>query len=237
MNQKTSEKLRQQISSLHIGECEAAQHEEICRLLVSSFRGKFGAAESPHDERMAQLLAAAWPYRREAYSLQLGASIEKTARLRSDDESAENREAETVGTIGLKWRASGVQGEDFIRSEPSLTALIAKFGLRPALRLLIGMAVIHYTPSVGEGYIEHLAVRADCRGLGIGRKLMLIACEQAAGKGLRSCTLHVSKNNSAAVALYESLGFVSARAERRFACGWLFGEYDWLLMKKEITLC
>lgn len=33
----------------------------------------------------------------------------------------------------------------------------------------------------------------------------------------------------------EPLGFVQVREERRFASGFLFREYDWLLMRKEIA--
>lgn len=64
---------------------------------------------------------------------------------------------------------------------------------------------------------------------------MIDAQAYAEQAGFRACALHVSKNNPSAVALYESLGFVQVREERRFASGCLFREYDWFLMRKEIS--
>lgn len=212
---------------LRIAEYEAAQHDEICQLLVTSFRGKFGRsdADERQDARTAGLLAAIWPYRREPNKLQLAAWPE------------EAKNTEPIGTLLLKWRSGTKRiesAESIEFSEPSLMKLMIKFGSLRTLRLLVSMAALHYTPAVGEGYVEHLAVRSDCRGQGVGRKLMLHAQQYAKQAGFRTCALHVSKNNPAAIALYESLGFIKVGEERRFASGCLFGEYDWLLMRKEM---
>lgn len=213
---------------LRIAAYEASQHDGVCRLLAASFRGKFGRADADErqDERTARLLAAIWPYRRESNKLQLAAWPEEAPN------------AEPIGTLLLKWRprAKPIEPAESVGfSEPSLMRLMIGFGPLRTLRLIVGMAALHYTPAAGECYVEHLAVRSDCRGQGIGRQLMLHAQHYAEQAGFRTCVLHVSKNNPAAVALYESLGFVQVREERRFASGCLFREYEWLLMRKEIT--
>ncbi len=227
MKPESSEQaFRAKTESLRIASYEASQHGEICRLLAASFRGKFGRADvrgTKEDERTARLLAAAWPYRREPNKLQLAAWTEDAPN------------AEPLGTLLLKWRPRAKPVEPAGGCEPSLIALMIEFGPLRTLRLIVGMAALHYTPAAGECYVEHLAVRSDCRGRGIGRKLMIHAQEYAEQAGFMNCALHVAKNNPAAVALYESLGFVRVREERRFASGWLFREYDWLLMRKEIA--
>ncbi|OWA34563.1 hypothetical protein B9G55_15185 [Saccharibacillus sp. O16] len=215
---------QKEATRLRIEEYGPSRHGEVCRLLAASFRGKFGRVNAENDERTARLLAAAWPYRRESNKLQLAAC------------RSEEPDSGPVGTILLKWRLAGsrLRAEHAGDEEPSLLALMIRFGPLPALRLIVGMAALHYTPAAGECYVEHLAVRSDCRGQGIGRKLMLHSERYAGQAGFRICALHVSKNNAAAVALYQSLGFVKVREERRFASGRLFNEYDWLLMRKEI---
>lgn len=212
---------------LRIAVYPAAQHDEVCRLLAASFRGKFGRADAdePQDARTARLLAAIWPYRREPNKLQLAAWSEDAP------------DAEPIGTLLLKWRprAKPIESAESVGfSEPSLIKLMIEFGPLRTLRLLVGMAALHYTPAAEECYVEHLAVRPDCRGQGIGRKLMLHAQQYAEQAGFRTCALHVSKKNPAAIALYESLGFIKVGEERRFASGCLFREYDWLLMRKEM---
>ncbi|MDE7376930.1 MAG: GNAT family N-acetyltransferase [Muribaculaceae bacterium] len=59
----------------------------------------------------------------------------------------------------------------------------------------------------GEYYIDTLAVRADYRGRGIGRRLLMAAAERGRALGLRPGLL-VDKENPRARTLYESAGFV-----------------------------
>jgi RimJ/RimL family protein N-acetyltransferase len=59
-----------------------------------------------------------------------------------------------------------------------------------------------------KGYIWGMFVAASARQQGVGRLLMLEAISMArAVPGLRRLNLSVNANNSAAIRLYESLGF------------------------------
>jgi ribosomal protein S18 acetylase RimI-like enzyme len=56
-------------------------------------------------------------------------------------------------------------------------------------------------------YIDDLCVREDCRGVGIGRKLIDYAKCFACGEGLAHLELKVTESNAASVAFYEAMGF------------------------------
>ena len=62
----------------------------------------------------------------------------------------------------------------------------------------------------GEMHILNIAVRKALRRGGIGRFLALKALSFAREKGAGTATLEVREKNSAAIGLYESLGFVRA---------------------------
>ena len=62
----------------------------------------------------------------------------------------------------------------------------------------------------GEAHILNIAVRKAHRRRGLGRFLALEALRYAREKGAGSATLEVRESNSAAIGLYESLGFVRA---------------------------
>lgn len=59
------------------------------------------------------------------------------------------------------------------------------------------------------GYIASIAVAKGARGQGIGRKLMLAVTERLIAKGISVMALHVRLDNTAAIALYQSLGYVA----------------------------
>jgi ribosomal protein S18 acetylase RimI-like enzyme len=56
--------------------------------------------------------------------------------------------------------------------------------------------------------VAGLGVAADRQGLGLGRRLMSAAADEARARGARRLTLHVLGRNDRARALYSSLGFV-----------------------------
>lgn len=61
----------------------------------------------------------------------------------------------------------------------------------------------------GECTLEDLFVREETRGAGLGRALVDAALERARARGCRRIQLDVNEANPAAVALYESAGFVT----------------------------
>ena len=67
---------------------------------------------------------------------------------------------------------------------------------------------------VDEAHVTTLAVAAEHRRKGIGRKLMRRVLEDAKDAGMLCATLEVRAGNDAAIKLYESLGF-DRRAVRK----------------------
>lgn len=76
--------------------------------------------------------------------------------------------------------------------------------------LLLGRVV------AGEGELLTLAVDPDLRRQGIGRRLMVRFLSQAQALGAESLFLEVAADNRAAIALYQTSGFVSAGRRRGY---------------------
>jgi ribosomal-protein-alanine N-acetyltransferase len=70
---------------------------------------------------------------------------------------------------------------------------------------ITGYGIMSY--GAGEAHILNVCVRADLRGQGIGRKLMLFLLERARAAQMEDVFLEVRPSNPAAIALYASLGF------------------------------
>lgn len=60
-------------------------------------------------------------------------------------------------------------------------------------------------------YLGNVGVHPDFRRKGIARDLLTKTISDYCEKGAKSCFLHVRKSNSAAIGLYESLGFSVVR--------------------------
>jgi ribosomal-protein-alanine N-acetyltransferase len=60
----------------------------------------------------------------------------------------------------------------------------------------------------GEAHILNICIRADLRGLGVGRKLMMYLLERSRGAQMQDVFLEVRPSNATAIQLYETLGFV-----------------------------
>ena len=75
---------------------------------------------------------------------------------------------------------------------------------------VVGVYILHPNNFGRCGHIANAsyAVRKDCRGEGIGRKMVRHCLENARGKGFRGLQFNaVVATNQAAIHLYESLGF------------------------------
>lgn len=68
--------------------------------------------------------------------------------------------------------------------------------------------------AVGEIYV--IAVDPDFQGLGLGKQLTLAGLESIEQRGVTDAMLYVDGSNTAAMAMYERLGFRDARHDRAF---------------------
>lgn len=67
-----------------------------------------------------------------------------------------------------------------------------------------------------EGHITNIAISAELRGLGYGRKLTQALIQYAANLMVRYITLEVRRSNSKAQRLYQSLGFTAVGYRKRY---------------------
>ncbi len=68
----------------------------------------------------------------------------------------------------------------------------------------------------GEGDIYNVAVKKEFRRQGIGEKLLRTLIQTSATRGITSFTLEVRASNTAAISLYQSLGFEAAGIRKDF---------------------
>ena len=102
------------------------------------------------------------------------------------------------------WSVSGLEEE---LSNPCARFLVAEVD-----GFVAGYLGCHHIAD--EGFITNVAVHPDYRRHGIARALLCAALEQ--GAALFRVTLEVRVSNTAAIALYESLGFVRDGVRPRF---------------------
>ena len=97
---------------------------------------------------------------------------------------------------------------DLIESEHSDYFVILKDGL------IVGSA--GYTDTLGDAYINNVAIDEPFRGQGLSKKLMEAMLEHGLSKGIKNYTLEVRVSNTPAIRLYESFGFECAGIRKRF---------------------
>lgn len=94
-----------------------------------------------------------------------------------------------------------------------------------------GYGIMSY--GAGEAHVLNICIRADLRGQGIGRKLMQFLLERARSARMQDVFLEVRPSNSAAIALYVSLGFTQIGTRKAYyqAAG---GREDALVYKLDL---
>jgi len=122
-----------------------------------------------------------------------------------DDVLNIEREAfpETAWTAAMFW--SELAGDPHSRNY---------FAAIDADGALVGYAGLLANPPVGD--VQTIAVAQTARGTGVGAHLLDLLLDQA---GRRECTevlLEVAEGNAAAIALYESRGFISIARRRDY---------------------
>jgi ribosomal-protein-alanine N-acetyltransferase len=84
-----------------------------------------------------------------------------------------------------------------------------------------------------EAHLLNLCVRADLRGRGLGRRMLLLLVERARESGAEAVFLEVRPSNPGAIALYQSEGFVRVGLRKGYyqAVG---GREDALVLKRDL---
>lgn len=107
----------------------------------------------------------------------------------------------------------------FSTSAGSLTRGIDYSGLQSELGVVGGtraafvLALYERKAEVGELLMDGISVSSDCRGLGVGTRLLSQLMEHAATSGYTTIRLDVIDTNPKAKRLYERVGFVSTKTE------------------------
>lgn len=115
--------------------------------------------------------------------------------------------------------------EDLLAEEHALTlAAVAGDGA------VLGYVSLSWV--LDEGYINNVAVRPDCRRMGIATALLEALRRQGLEKGLSFLTLEVRESNRGARTLYAGLGFAEAGQRRGY---YLHPKEDAIIMTLEFT--
>lgn len=100
-------------------------------------------------------------------------------------------------------------------------AFAAEFGHTPSTLFVLrsagdAVAFVVTRIQIPDMDIVNLAVRADRRGRGLGRQLLLSLLDQAASAGVQSVFLEVREGNQEARKLYAAAGFREVQRRRGF---------------------
>lgn len=79
---------------------------------------------------------------------------------------------------------------------------------------IIGYAVFY--GAADQGDLANIAVLPDCRGLGIGKKLLGEILKKASDNGVSEAFLEVRESNASAIGLYLSSGFAKIGKRRNY---------------------
>ena len=91
---------------------------------------------------------------------------------------------------------------------------VARYVVAEQEGVLLGFAGAHII--LDEGHITNVAVIKEARGHGLGRLLMDALMQLAANLGARYLTLEVRASNAAALALYQSFGFIKVSVRKKY---------------------
>jgi mycothiol synthase len=84
---------------------------------------------------------------------------------------------------------------------------------------MVGYNWLKLEPGAAEGEIYVLGVDSAASGRGLGRRLMAAGLARLRQRGARAATLYVEADNTPAVALYRSMGFVDRTVDVQYRRG------------------
>lgn len=101
-------------------------------------------------------------------------------------------ERELPDNLARLWREETLSGGDFIVVAEAAGRIIGLSTVRPA--------------RYAQPYIDHFHVAPDCKGGGVGRRLMAATFDELRRRGLGAPFLDVARGNAAALAFYRKMG-------------------------------
>lgn len=103
-----------------------------------------------------------------------------------------------------------------------------------AARAALGFALLERRPAPGELLMDGLAVDPDCRGQGLGTRLLHTLFDHGRSLGYRTVRLDVIGRNVGARRLYEREGFEAGAVERLGVLRHMFGFDESTTMVKRL---
>ncbi len=124
---------------------------------------------------------------------------------------AEKNDFGALAAISLASMSEPWSVADFVAASenPFAIVLAAEDENGPA-----GYAVGYF--AADEAELPSIAVKASCRGRGIGSRLLSELSDAVREKGASKLFLEVRESNEAALALYQKNGFITAGVRKRF---------------------
>ncbi|WP_334073581.1 MULTISPECIES: N-acetyltransferase [Paenibacillus] len=195
---------------------QAKYNPQVGRLLVHGFRGKFQRLAKLNDEELSlffEKMLELYPYE---------PASQRVIAL---------QEGVVLGTLSIKWKAAVKAKVKPVRQPSPSWKSFRQFGQWNVFKLGVGLYLMDHQPQVGECYIADLAVHPDCRGKGIGKRLLRWAQHFVQSEpGLQKLSLYVSERNPRAKGLYEQFSFRTRSGEYHPLWYLLFNEARWYYM-------
>lgn len=193
--------------------------EDISPILTlhgEAFADKFGGAFGPKGlERGVAALEASW--RRQGMAALRGMFVAEV-------------DNQIVGTTTLRTWEMGT--EDTGAAELAFQQVLGLWG---AVRSMFALSLLDHRIGRGEGFITDVAVLTPYRRQGIARALLARAEHEARSRHKHYLGLYVSGANLGARTLYRTLGFRDMYVRRSWLTRFIFGQREWIYMRKHLT--
>lgn len=209
----------QPITSPALLSIRAARLDDVRPVLAlhqEAFADKFGGAFGPQGSaKGVEALAAAW--QRQGPAAMRGMLVAELA-------------GQVVGTATLRTWEMG--SDDTGAAELAFQQVLGLWG---ATRSIFALSLLDHQIDRSEGFITDVAVLASFRRRGIAQALLARAEDEARGRRKRFLGLYVSGANQGARALYRRIGFFDARTRRSWLTRLIFGQREWVYMRKDLV--
>ena len=157
--------------------------------------------------------------------------FERVPRVLANTHIAHDEDCHAVGYIQLATHRSTRLTEGLV---PLFSATKRCLGLPRAVLCLARLALGELdTPKSNELLVKMLGVHRECRGRGVGTRLLEFAEQYARERDLRRIMLGVIVENDNAIRVYERFGFVRTTTHR-FLVRWSINSEGYHVMVKEL---